>query len=78
MNREEYIQQHFENMVSGQKKLVKLLQTTKNHTDFDVINLRNEIIKYVNETEVYIAEIEMDNSQLMNTIDFAGLKIIVP
>lgn len=84
--REEYILAHYENMMDAQKKLIQLLRDTQENKSYSVQALRNETIKYFNDTERYIRELEADNfcmavthrDILENSIDFAGLKILLP
>lgn len=63
-NMEERIKEYLVYFLAKQKRLIRLLQLTKDNKSEIVQELRKEVRDYVNETEKYIAEIEMDNLNL--------------
>jgi len=65
---EERIKDYLIFFLAKQKRLIRLLQLTKDSNSEIVQELRNEVREYVNETEKYIAEIEMDNLNLSLTV----------
>ena len=67
-NMEERIKEYLVYFLAKQKKLIRLLQLTKDNNSEIVQELRKEVRDYVNETEKYIAEIEMENLNLSLTV----------
>ena len=65
---EERIKEYLVYFLAKQKRLIRLLQLTKDNKSEIVQELRKEVMDYVNETEKYIAEIEMDNLNLSLTV----------
>ena len=65
---EERIKEYLVYFLAKQKKLIRLLQLTKDNKSEIVQELRKEVREYVNETEKYIAEIEMENLNLSLTV----------
>ena len=61
---EERIKEYLVYFLAKQKRLIRLLQLTKDNKSEIVQELRKEVREYVNETEKYIAEIEMENLNL--------------
>ena len=48
--------------------LIRLLRLTADNKSPVIQDLRNEIVKYVNETEQYVSQLETDNFQLFVTL----------
>ena len=67
-NMEERIKEYLVYFLAKQKRLIRLLQLTKDNNSEIVQELRKEVRDYVNETEKYIAEIEMENLNLSLTV----------
>ena len=67
-NMEERIKEYLVYFLAKQKRLIRLLQLTKDNKSEIVQELRKEVMDYVNETEKYINEIEMDNFNLSLTV----------
>lgn len=67
-NMEERIKEYLVYFLAKQKRLIRLLQLTKDNKSEIVQELRKEVREYVNETEKYIAEIEMENLNLSLTV----------
>ena len=67
-NMEERIKEYLVYFLAKQKRLIRLLQLTKDNKSEIVQELRKEVRDYVNETEKYIAEIEMENLNLSLTV----------
>ena len=65
---EERIKEYLVFFLAKQKRLIRLLQLTKDNKSEIVQELRKEVMDYVNETEKYINEIEMDNLNLSLTV----------
>jgi len=65
---EERIKEYLVYFLAKQKRLIRLLQLTKDNKSEIVQELRKEVREYVNETEKYISEIEMDNFKLSLTV----------
>lgn len=65
---EERIKDYLIFFLAKQKRLIRLLQLTKDSNSEIVQELRKEVREYVNETEKYIAEIEMENLNLSLTV----------
>ena len=65
---EERIKEYLVYFLAKQKRLIRLLQLTKDNKSEIVQELRKEVREYVNETEKYIAEIEMENLNLSLTV----------
>jgi len=65
---EERIKEYLVYFLAKQKRLIRLLQLTKDNKSEIVQELRKEVMDYVNETEKYINEIEMDNLNLSLTV----------
>ena len=65
---EERIKEYLVYFLAKQKRLIRLLQLTKDNKSEIVQELRKEVREYVNETEKYINEIEMDNLNLSLTV----------
>ena len=65
---EERIKEYLVYFLAKQKRLIRLLQLTKDNKSEIVQELRKEVRDYVNETEKYISEIEMDNLNLSITV----------
>ena len=65
---EERIKEYLVYFLAKQKRLIRLLQLTKDNKNEIVQELRKEVREYVNETEKYIAEIEMENLNLSLTV----------
>ena len=61
---EDRIKEYLVFFLAKQKRLIRLLQLTKDNKSEIVQELRKEVREYVNETEKYIAEIEMENLNL--------------
>ena len=67
-NMENRIKEYLVYFLAKQKRLIRLLQLTKDNKSEIVQELRKEVRDYVNETEKYIAEIEMENLNLSLTV----------
>ena len=65
---EERIKEYLVYFLAKQNRLIRLLQITKDNKSEIVQELRKEVREYVNETEKYIAEIEMENLNLSLTV----------
>ena len=65
---EERIKEYLVYFLAKQNRLIRLLQLTKDNKSEIVQELRKEVREYVNETEKYIAEIEMENLNLSLTV----------
>ena len=65
---EERIKEYLVYFLAKQKRLIRLLQLTKDNKSEIVQELSKEVREYVNEPEKYIAEIEMDNLNLSLTV----------
>ena len=65
---EERIKEYLVYFLAKQKRLIRLLQLTKDNKSEIVQELRKEVMDYVNETEKYISEIEMENLNLSLTV----------
>ena len=66
---EMYINDRYDDMIKQQEQLITLLKLTKDNKYPVIQSLREEIIKYVNESEKYIAEMELANFGLLNRYD---------
>lgn len=65
---EEIINEKSNFFSENQKRILRLLQLTKDNKNSIIQDLRKTVVNYINETEKYISEIENDNLQLGSTV----------
>jgi len=58
---EQYYLNHFDNFKKANKNILYLLRVTQNNKEKNVQQLRKAVMKFMNDEELWIAEVELEN-----------------